>query len=107
MPREPPPGIATTVTNEVIPAIVPPPLFPRRHHASPALANSPSGNLPQVCFVIYLTECSFSYISTSVRNAYGLGEAGMLQHKSSHYSIMITARFIISGWTTIREFATG
>ncbi|VDN20931.1 unnamed protein product [Gongylonema pulchrum] len=47
MPREPPPGIAT---NEVIPAIVPPPMIPRRHHGYTAVTNNePSdANAPQV-----------------------------------------------------------
>uniref|UniRef100_A0A183E1V2 PID domain-containing protein n=1 Tax=Gongylonema pulchrum TaxID=637853 RepID=A0A183E1V2_9BILA len=46
MPREPPPGIAT---NEVIPAIVPPPMIPRRHHVYTAVTNNePSdANAPQ------------------------------------------------------------
>uniref|UniRef100_A0A915Q0K0 PID domain-containing protein n=1 Tax=Setaria digitata TaxID=48799 RepID=A0A915Q0K0_9BILA len=44
MPREPPPGITPTL----IPAIVPPPAIPRRHHTNATVTTDPTANLPQV-----------------------------------------------------------
>lgn len=57
MPREPPPGIAPTLLNDIIPTIVPPPAVPRRHHTNavntsdhPNTVNvtDPITNFPQV-----------------------------------------------------------
>ncbi|VDK66043.1 unnamed protein product [Onchocerca ochengi] len=57
MPREPPPGIIPNLMNDIIPAIVPPPAIPRRHHANTTIINNhtnammisdPTVNFPQV-----------------------------------------------------------
>ncbi|EFO24136.1 hypothetical protein LOAG_04346 [Loa loa] len=48
MPREPPPGITPTIMDEKIPAIVPPPAIPRRHHANTVNTSDPTANIPQV-----------------------------------------------------------
>ncbi|VDM96163.1 unnamed protein product [Thelazia callipaeda] len=47
VPREPPPGITTSVINNSIPAIVPPPAIPRRY-MSAVLTTDTSTNVPQV-----------------------------------------------------------
>nr|CDP93196.1 BMA-CED-6, isoform a [Brugia malayi] len=44
MPREPPPGITPNLMNDIIPAIVPPPAIPRRHHANVMNTNDPTTN---------------------------------------------------------------
>ncbi|KAM3722587.1 Cell death protein [Dirofilaria immitis] len=48
MPREPPPGITPNLMNDIIPAIVPPPAIPRRHHTSTVTTSDPIRNFPQV-----------------------------------------------------------
>lgn len=45
MPRQPPPGITSTLMNDIIPAIVPPPAIPRRHHANTMNASDHSNTV--------------------------------------------------------------